>query len=502
VHSRRARSVSVTSRVARRPRGAAARAVGFSLVLIAAAGCGSVAPASSLEPTAGATAPMNAAPAPLDEPHLRASGNGNIWTWSAPDGDYEVHVHDPPTFTDDDRAIEWQHPGQTFLIERSTAAGTIRVQADADDAGRVHLTGHLAGEDASSPEALAHELAALLPPVVAHLGLAVDRLEDDAGNGRLQPALAAVERLTSSTAKLAAYEVILHELDEPTVAVRRQLLRHAARTLDGDWFMHQFLAEDMDLSFDEPQLVSATLAALATIQSDDLFADTLITLLDRTDHASPSTWPAVLACATESLQSDAELAKVMHEALWESYETPAGQRALIAALDSLQSDGPLRDVLVDLFDFGDDADAAELIAGLDAARLRIESPELRASALAALPAAALRDPAVLAAWEKAAASIDACDALADLLVHMFEEREADARLIAAVLRVQHLAFAHDYRTSRLLRAVLTAALADAQVATLYREAAESLSSPQDRAELLARLDGATKPAAAGGAKAR
>jgi hypothetical protein len=307
--------------------------------------------------------------------------------------------------------------------------------------------------------------------------------------GRLGQALEGIERLTSSTARFAGYEVVVRELDEPTHQQIGRILKHAATHLESDAFMREFLTEVMDLSLDDRLVVPAILQAAASIQSDDTECDVLTLLLGRSDGPAESTAAAVVSAAARDIQSDAVMARLLKDFVWASLASDAGIAALHQALASMESDGPLRDALAMLFNFGSDCAPAELVEGLRVARTRIQSEDVRTSALWELPNEALHDASVLAAWRETVATIEDPEHLTDLLVHVVITKDASPPVVLAAIELLRGHAMGDWRLADLLRAIPAASLHDAAVHAAARATAEKLSLPQDRAALLARLDG-------------
>ena len=433
-------------------------------------------------------------PLPLEEPRLHDDGDTKTWTWPVAGGSYEVRLRGYASFSEDGREIRWLRPDGELFIERSAGDISTTVRVTSDDEGTPHYSGRVAGRECTEAGVLAAALAEMLPAAIAHAGLNVGRLEVPLVERDLDEALASVDALTSSAARFEAYEVIVDELDRPTHHQLETLLRHAAADLHGDTYMHELLTEMLDLSWDDRVLVPAILEAAATIQSDPMQVDVLRRMLDHSDGPSEETMATVLRNAARTVQSDRAMAALLEDYAFPVFAplaTADGRAALAEAFASIDADGPLRDVLLQAFAYGDEYPPDLLVACLDAARLRLESEGLRAEALREFPAVTLPDPRVMSAWQEAVGTLEDPDHLAEVLEHVVAAQDASGPVVVAALELMRGRRNTEDRTVALLMAVPLRALRDADVSRSYRALVDTLVVDQDRDHMLRRIDEAT-----------
>jgi hypothetical protein len=445
------------------------------------------------DPRSGPRAPLTPALSPRSidlaadwtEPIRRQQRGTTTWTWTDRDVPWELRVHGTPTLSDDDTALEWVAESEGFLLDVLTEAGETRIEATCIADGRgPGLSGTLRGQ-AATADALARELADVLPAVAAHTGLVSDhRIETAVMHGGVRAGLREIERLSSCAAALDGYRTLLRESDEPSHADLVAVLRQADGQLTGDGAMRELLVSVLDLSFDDRAVAGPLLAAAATIEDDDLLGEVLRHLLEVSDEVAPTTLARVLRTATAGISRDAPMGAVLEEATWHAMGNAATREAWNAALATVEADAPHALAVESALSCGDTPPEQCLIV-LASLVQHVETPSLRAQALAAVHLAELADPRVADAYSAALASLDDADLLTDLLRGLITRAESRPALSARWLLAAG-GLPRDDRLAAVLRGVPDGHLVDPSVKARYLPLAASLASDDDRSELLAR----------------
>jgi hypothetical protein len=415
------------------------------------------------------------------------------WTWQDSTGGWELRVRGLPTVSDDDATIEWVSENEAFTLEVPDEEGESFITATCMSDGHApQLAGSLHGRPAL-PEALAEELAALLPAVVAYTGLVADhRIEVAVMDGGLRAGLKEVARLTSSTAAIEGYRTLMRESDEPTHGELAALLRQAARQLDGDGAMHELIGTVLDVSFDDRAVAVPLLDAAATIQDDDLLAALLERLLDVSDTIAPSTLAKVLRTATAGIARDEPMALVLEAATWHAMANEGVRAEWNAALATVDADAPYAQLVGSVLAFGNDVLPEQSLYVLASLAQQVETESLRAQALAEVHTSAFDDARVADAYLAALANFEDANVLTDLLVGLLQRHDVTPTLSARWLAAA-TSLPRDDRLSSVLRAVARKHLSDVSVKERFLALATTLASRDDRTELL-RLPPADPPA--------
>jgi len=443
------------------------------------------APDEEDEPHAPALTPeARALAATWSEPQRERGDGVETWTWQGGGETWELRLTGTLFLSDDDRTVLGSNRPSELRLVRAGPHGETLLRAAGPGDQQVQFAGTVEGRPADADETR-RLLAELLPPIVAHTGLAADhRIEVAAAEHGVREALEQVAALTSSTALLDGYETLLRELDEPSPADVGRVLRHAAIHLTDDYAMHELLLEVADLSLDQRGLVSQILEAAATMEDDELLCDVLSSLLDRSDEASDATVARVLRLATTCAGSDAPMATVLQDAAFFGLGSKAARLAWIDALATIGTDGPLDSAIEAVLGGGESPPEVCLAAVLATRRIATES--LRSQALSAATLEDLADAQVAGAYVDAVSGLQDASVRAGLLVSLLRQSRNAPDFTSRWLALAH-GLPPDESLASVLRAVPDERLADPDVATPYRTLAGSLASEDERARLLARL---------------